>query len=185
MSRLWLIGAMWCVVLAAALGRPWIAAARTNPIVEQVTPSSGTIAGGLRVTVTGQGFLSNAVVYIGGVPAADVVVVSSTQITATTPRGTLGAANVTVVNSDGGSNTLNGAYYFTEPASQLTLSSISATNGPVRGGTLVTITGTGFSGSVVLFGGAPASSVTVQGPSSISARTPPGVLGPVTVTVRN
>lgn len=179
-----LVGIMFAV-FAVVAGMPGLAQAGTNPAVEQVTPGNGSKAGGTRVTITGQSFLPDAVVYIGGTPATDVVVVSSTRITATTPQGTVGPAGVMVMNGDGGAATLNGAYYFTEPTLDLTIGTMSATTGPVRGGTLVTITGTGFSGSSVLFGGAPASGVVTQGASMITARTPAGVSGPVTVTVRN
>ena len=164
---------------------PMTAMAGTNPVVESVSPTSGTISGGLRVTITGASFLPGAMVYVGGVPAQDIVVVDSTKITATTPRGTLGPAGVQVVNADGGAYTLPGSFYYVDATQPLTVTGISPSNGPIRGGTLVTITGTGFSGSTVTFGNAPATNVTVLGNSMITARVPAGLLGAVTLTVRN
>ena len=90
-----------------------------------------------------------------------------------------------VTNADGGAVTLSSGFFYTELSSVLSLTSISTATGPIRGGTLVNLIGTGFSGSTVLFGNTPAQSVSIQGPSSISLRTPPGLPGAVTVTVKN
>ena len=78
-----------------------------------------------------------------------MVVVSATQITATTPAHAAGAVTVTVtVNGQSGSLT-NGFTYNAPP----TVSSVSPNNGPVAGGTAVTITGTNFAaGATVTFG---------------------------------
>ncbi len=176
------------VAVAVALvlsGVPRSAHAGTNPTIGGVSPSSGSVLGGTQITITGSDFLPGAAVYIGGAAATGVVVASSTQITATTPRGITGSANVLIINSDGGARTLNSGFFYTEASSALSISGLSAASGPIRGGTPLIITGTGFSGTVVTFGGAPATGVQVLGPSSISLRTPPGVAGAVTVAVRN
>jgi hypothetical protein len=63
------------------------------------------------------------------------------------------------------------------------ITSITPDSGPDRGGTAVTIQGTGFTGATeVLFGGAKAAGVTVKNAKLIDAKTPPGT-GTVTVTV--
>ena len=49
--------------------------------------------------------------------ALDVNYVSSSEITAVTPPGTLGAADVVVINPDGGSITLAGGFTYTTPPS--------------------------------------------------------------------
>lgn len=159
--------------------------AAPNPVISGVSPSSGTVLGGTAVTITGSEFQPGATVFIGGMPAGSVVVDGSTRITAVTPRASVGSANVLVRNPDGGAVTMNGAYFFTAVADDLAVSGISVSSGPVRGGTSLNLTGAEFSGSTVLFGGAPATNVSVLGPSSISLRTPPGLPGPVTITVRN
>jgi len=63
--------------------------------------------------------------------------------------------------------------------------SVEPAAGSARGGALVTISGTGFAdGARVLFGGIPAPEVTQVSPGTvITATTPPGVAGPVDVTV--
>jgi hypothetical protein len=63
------------------------------------------------------------------------------------------------------------------------ISSVSPTSGPTAGGTVVTLTGTGFqAGDTVTFGSAVAAS-TVDSATQITATTPPGSFGAVDVTV--
>ena len=151
-----------------------------RPTVSSVSPSSGVAAGGTSVTITGTNFASGATVTFGSAAATNVVVVSSTTITATTPAGATGAVTVTVtVDAQSGSLT-NGFTYVVTP----TLSSVSPNSGPVAGGTAVTITGTNFaSGATVTFGGAAATNVAVVNSTMIAATTPAGNTGPVTVAV--
>ena len=85
----------------------------TAPTVGGVSPSSGTVAGGTAVTITGSNFVAGATVSFGGVPATNVSVVTSTSITATTPAHAAGAVTVTVTNTNGQSGSLAGAYAFT------------------------------------------------------------------------
>ena len=65
-----------------------------------------------------------------------------------------------------------------------TVTSVSPNNGPVAGGTAVTITGTNFAtGATVTFGSTAATSVVVVSSTTITAKTPAGSAGAVTVTV--
>lgn len=83
------------------------------PTITSINPSSGTTAGGTSVTVHGTGFLSGAVLTIGGQTCTNVAVVSSTELTCTTPAGSAGPADVTVTNPDTQSATLTGGYTYT------------------------------------------------------------------------
>ena len=71
------------------------------PVITSITPDSGTISGGASVTLNGENFQSGATVTFGRRDAADVVVVSSTEITAKVPPGEAGAVDVTIRNPDG------------------------------------------------------------------------------------
>jgi hypothetical protein len=88
------------------------------PTVSSVTPHTGPVAGGTAITITGSNFVSGAAVAIGqgmgaksgAIAATNVVVVSSTEITAVTGGGAnAGTWGVFVINPDGGStpNTYN------------------------------------------------------------------------------
>jgi hypothetical protein len=66
----------------------------------------------------------------------------------------------------------------------VTVTNVSPPNGPIAGGTAVTVTGTDFlSGSTVDFGGAAATSVVVVNTTTITCVTPAHAVGSVTVSV--
>jgi hypothetical protein len=74
------------------------------PGVSSVSPNNGPTTGGTGVTITGTNFAAGASVTLGGTAATNVVVVSSTSITATTPAHAAGAVTVVVtVNGQSGS----------------------------------------------------------------------------------
>ena len=153
------------------------------PTVTNVSPNSGTTAGGTAVTITGANFAVGATVTFGSAAATNVVVVSGTQITATTPAGSAGAAMVTVSIPVGKAGALAGGFTYIAPP---TVTSVSPSTGPVAGGTAVTITGTNFaSGATVTFGGTAATNVVVTNSTTITATTPAHAAGAVAVTVTN
>ena len=150
------------------------------PTVSSVSPNTGSTAGGTAVTITGTNFVSGTAVKFGSGSATNVVVVNATTITATTPAGSAGAVTVTVTVSGQSGSLTNGYTYVVTP----TVSSVSPNSGPVAGGTSVTITGTNFaSGATVMFGSAAATNVVVVNATTITATTPAGSAGVVTVTV--
>ena len=71
------------------------------PTVTSVSPNTGPTGGGTSVTITGTNFFSPLTVTFGGVAATNVVVVSSTSITATTPAHAAGAVDVVVALQGG------------------------------------------------------------------------------------
>jgi autotransporter-associated beta strand protein len=123
------------------------------PVVSSIAPTSGPMAGGTSVTIAGSDFVAGATVTIDGVAATGVTVVSGTTITATTPAGTQGPADVTVTNIDLLADTLAGSYiYLGAPP---TISGITPAAVPINYTTTdITIDGTGF---------VPGVQVTVQG----------------------
>jgi hypothetical protein len=80
------------------------------PTFASVAPTWGDAAGGEDVVITGTNFRAGATVTIGGVAATSVSVVSSTQITCTSPVTTAGAKNVVVTQ---GSRSATGAGAYT------------------------------------------------------------------------
>jgi hypothetical protein len=153
-----------------------------GPGVSNVSPSTGPVAGGTAVTITGTNFASGATVAFGSAAATNVVVVSSTSITATTPAGTAGAVTVTVTLNGQSGSLASGFTYIGLP----TVTSVSPNSGSTLGQTAVTITGTNFAaGATVTFGGAAATSVVVVNSTTITALTPVGNAGSVTVAVTN
>ncbi|HYS55387.1 MAG TPA: IPT/TIG domain-containing protein [Thermoanaerobaculia bacterium] len=157
--------------------------------VSGVSPSTGSTAGGTDITLTGSAFQTGATVTIGGVPATNVNVVSSTSITAKTPLGPASEQatqprDVVVTNPDGTTATLTRGFSYFVPA--LAITSINPTTGPVSGGTVVTIAGLGFTTAVnssVTFGGVAATNVTILDAVTMQATTPAHAVGTVDMVV--
>jgi len=84
-------------VTAIACGYDFSIALKCPPVtITGVIPISGPSSGNTNITITGTNFFSPTIVTIGGTPATNVIFVSDTQITATTPAGFPGPAEVTV-----------------------------------------------------------------------------------------
>jgi formylglycine-generating enzyme required for sulfatase activity len=110
-----------------------------------------------------------------------MMVVNATTVTALTPAGTLGNADV-VITGGKGTITVVGGYRYVVPAP--TVSSVSPASGSTLGGTAITITGANLTGaSSVTVGGVAAASVVVVSPTSITAVTPAGTAGAKTIAV--
>lgn len=166
-----------------------------QPGVASVTPSSGPAAGGGTVTITGTALLYATAVQFGGVQGGGgihsgggtlsphIVAIDATTVQAEVPPGT-GTVDIFVYGPSLYTNCACGgavaAYtYIPTPAT----SGIGPGNGPAEGGTVVTLTGTGFTGATaVSFGATPATSFTVNSDTSITATSPAGT-GTVSVTV--
>ena len=155
------------------------------PTVTSISPTGGAAAGGTVVTVTGTGFIGATAVKFGVTDATSVTVNSATQIHATSPAGS-GVVHVTVT-TPGGTSAASSADQFTyagPPPPIPTVTSINPTGGSTAGGTVVTITGTGFTGATaVKFGTVAATGVTVDSDTQIHATSPAASAGMVHVTV--
>jgi len=82
--------------------------------VTGISPSRGPVSGGTPVTITGENFVDTATVKIGGSDATDVTIVSSTEITARTPAGVEGTADVVVSNENQSSTLKDGFTYVSD-----------------------------------------------------------------------
>ncbi|WP_432159195.1 IPT/TIG domain-containing protein [Streptomyces sp. bgisy153] len=151
------------------------------PAISVVSPSQGPTTGGTPVTLIGSGLIGATAVRFGGTNAASYTVNSATQITAVTPAGSAGSVPVTVVSPTGTSNAVTFTYV---AAAVPVVGTVSPSDGPTSGGTSVTITGNGFTGTTaVRFGGTNAASYTVNSATQITAVTPAGAPGATAVTV--
>jgi len=113
-----------------------------EPTISELTPASGPAAGGASVIINGSNLLDTTAVTFGGVPASYFSVISSTQVTATSPAHTAGTVQVQVTTAYGFSaDTAADDFTYVDPP---TITGLSPDSGPVAGGVSVTITGTGF-----------------------------------------
>ena len=190
---LFLLCTVVIVIFAAGIGVP-ASAVPPPPTVTGLAPSQGPVSGGTTVTITGTSFTDATKVLFNGVAVTTPFTVNSdTSITATSPPSTtgslVGAVTVQVTTPSGTStNSLYDLYTYTaDPAPAVT--GLAPNQGPVSGGTTVTITGTSFTdATTVLFNGvANTTPFTVNSDTSITATSPPSTtgsfVGPVTVQV--
>lgn len=152
-------------------------------LVTRISPNSAPVGATTGTVVEGAGFEPGAQVRFGAAAAPSVIVESATRLIVDLPFvGTPGVVDVTVTNVLGGTATLRRAFTFTAAAP--TLTAVSPQSGPVTGGTLITLTGTGFVAPLtVTIGGVAATNVTVVSPTSATAVTPARAAGLVDVTV--
>ncbi len=149
--------------------------------ISSIVPTSGPIQGGNTVTVYGTNFFPTTQVFFNGQPGT-VTYISSHELSVIVPAlvftgmramdsSFTQAVDVTIDNPDGQSSTFENEYTYTQ--ADATIVSISPSEGPIAGGTSVTITGTNFTGATaVTFGGVDATSFSVTDSEHITAVTP-------------
>jgi hypothetical protein len=148
-----------------------IIGADVAPALTGFTPNAGLA--GTSVTISGMNLTGATAVSFGGVPAQSFTVNSATSITSTVGIGASGNVSVTTPY---GTVSLGGFTYQGPLISGIT---------PLLGatGTVVTISGSNFTGaSAVSFGGVAASAFTVTNDNTIMATVGSGASGDVRVT---
>jgi formylglycine-generating enzyme required for sulfatase activity len=81
--------------------------------VSSIAPNVGVAAGGFQITITGAYLALTTGVSIGGTACTGVMVVNDTTVTAMTPAGTLGNADVVITGNKGTITVVGGYRYVT------------------------------------------------------------------------
>jgi len=171
-SRPEIIGANSAAIFSSVLKN--IIGANISPTITSFTPGSGI--NGTIINIVGTNFTGTTSVKFGGTTASSFVVDSATHITAVVGTGAGGEVSVTTGN---GTATMAG-FIFNGP--------IITSFNPMVGvtGTIVTITGTNFTGATqVKFGVTIAASFIVNSSTTITATVGAGSSGSVSVTTAN
>lgn len=155
--------------------------------VTSIDPDFGPEGGGTIVEITGVCFTGATGVLFDGVAAIGFVVNSDTSIIATTPPGIPGFVDVTIQGAMacGGDEVVpDGFQYISDDAPVLL--SLTPDSGPQSGGTLVTITGSGFTGATgVTFDGIAGTSFTVIDDTTATVVSPAHAPGLVDVVMQH
>ena len=177
-ARSWMLPVLAGLVVSL-VGTP--AALAAAPTITSFSPTCGQV--GTQVIITGTAFQDApsavSAVAFNGTAATTFTVNSDTQITATVPTGAT-SGPIAVTDSEGtATSTTN---FVVATAAGPCISTFTPTSG--NPGTVVTITGGGFSGATaVTFGGVAATTFTVDSPTQITATVPASaVTGPIVVT---
>jgi hypothetical protein len=147
------------------------------PTISNIAPSKGPVAGGTPIVISGTGFVNgNALnISIGGVDCVNTLFVSNTQINCTTPANTVGQKIVSLVNGDN-QNAVNITPGFTYEAAEApapTLISVNPNQGPIAGGTLITLQGNNIQqGASINLNGVACANVMFVSSSQIRCTTP-------------
>lgn len=103
---------------AAVVARPKHKAP-TKPVVTKVSPATGLVTGGTKITLRGKNFKKVKSVVIGGSRATSVRVVNSKKITVIAPQNMPGKVAVTVSTTAGRSKTVRASKFtYKDPAPQ-------------------------------------------------------------------
>jgi hypothetical protein len=158
-----------------------------RPSVSKVLAKKGPAAGGTPVTITGTHFTGVTSVWFGTAKATSVAVTSETSITTVAPASASGLSIVRVTTADGGTSFFSNHSIFTYGAP--TVTGVSPSDGPIPGGTLVTVTGTGFvegeANTRFDFGRDLVDATDCASPTTCTVVSPPGTRGKTqTVAVR-
>tara|TARA_R110002096_G_scaffold44524_3_gene119706 strand:- start:11587 stop:13683 length:2097 start_codon:yes stop_codon:yes gene_type:complete len=148
--------------------------------VQFIDPSSGPFTGGTTVTIRGNGFTEESVVFIGGrmVEPIEQEFIDSRRFVVRTPPGEPGLADVEVRKS-GETATLSETFSYEAIV-------VDPPVGSVTGGTRVRIEGFGTDfgvGTSVRFDGLEVTGLDVVGDNVLTAITPPGISGGADVEV--
>jgi hypothetical protein len=148
--------------------------------ISGLSQGSGPAIGGTPVTISGTGFTAATQVKFGAVPASSFTVVSDSQIDAVSPAQAANVRHVQVVSPGGNSPFVNvDLYTYTS-----SIDAISPSGGPTTGGTVVVISGSGFTNATrVRFGSLPATSFNIVSDNEIDALAPPRAAGVYDIVV--
>jgi CubicO group peptidase (beta-lactamase class C family) len=159
------------------------------PTITAVTPNSGSAAGGSTVQLTGTNLQWLDGVRFGPDTWSYAITnVTSTSATVVVPPRTPGLVNVFARTPGGLSSPGTGTLFaYVNAGPPPTVTGLAPTKGPASGGTVVTITGSGFTGATgIRFGPDTwATTYTVLSDSEISVTSPARTASLVNVFVRN
>ena len=141
-----------------------------TPVITTVSPASGPIEGGTRVTIFGEAFEYPVQVFFGAAEA-QVVNVTFDQIIAVSPTGrdasptgevpTTGVVPIKVINIQSNTQTTNSNPGF-RYAPSMAITAVAPTTGSSIGGTRITIDGIGFDDPVAVTIGSGDAAVALQ-----------------------
>ena len=112
-----------------------------NPVINSLSPDQGPTSGLTTITISGQGFEGASAVLFGESPGLHLEPLDDATLKVDAPPRPPGIVAVTVRVPGKADVILEAAYRY---VAQVSVSAVSPQAGPAQGGTLLTVTGTGF-----------------------------------------
>ena len=144
------------------------------PTVTALSPTTGPTAGGTTVQVTGTDLIGTYKVFLGNTPVTDFTVVDDTHLTLTTPPRPAGVTNLRVWTPSAPSPAAPGNRFEYKAPPAPAITDITPDRGTMAGGKVITVTGTGFTGTtaVKLAKTGPSATFTVESDTTLQVTTP-------------
>jgi hypothetical protein len=153
----------------------------SGPLITNVSPSVGPVAGGTLVSITGANLTDVTGVKFGDQFAESFFAYSDDYIEANSPPGIAGTVHITVITANGETPvSATDAFTYMAPP---TATSISPNAGPPTGSTFVTITGTNLDDAISVQFGEEFGFIDTNTSTEITVFSPEGDLGTVDVIV--
>jgi hypothetical protein len=159
-----------------------------NPIIELITPGSGSINGGQTITILGKNFLSGTdeqgVVTIGGntVTATAITQYTNNKITFTVPEASSTGPVPVIVTVDAVASNIKSYTYINNPS----ITSITPSSGSITGGQSIIIIGKNLLNASVTIGANSVTNLHIVSSTKITCTVPASstlTAGTVTLTV--
>jgi len=151
------------------------------PTVSSISVNQGSANGGTSLTIYGTNLWNINSVTIGGAQAQITSLPSTSQVTVTTPAGTVGAQDI-VVSTPGPSVTAAQKFTYLVPPA---ITSLSVTSSPVLGGGTTVVTGTNLASLTASTIGGVAATRTSNTSTSVTLTIPAGTAGAKDVVLTN
>ncbi len=157
--------------------------------IHTISPAFGAVDTLTFAVVTGSGFDPATTLAFDGTDAA-VTYHDAATLSVIVPTGdAVGGVEVVAVNGGGSTDTVEEGFFYTDGIGdnrEVALTSVTPARGPAAGGSRVVLRGLGFAPDArVRFDRTWSDSVTWVNTTTLSARTPTGAAGPVSVQVVN
>ena len=167
--------------VSAVSAAPSVAAVTgTAPTAVSLSVVAGPTRGGTTVELSGTGVGATTTAWFGSTVVTRITKVSSTRVRVVTPAHPAGVVSVRVTTPAGTSPISSRASFAFDAVP--TVSTLSSRTATTRGGSTVTLTGTGlYRTSVVLFGATPATGLTRLSATQVRVTVPAHAAGPVDV----
>lgn len=138
----------------------------------EVIPQKGVIEGGDSITLYGNGFVRESRVFFGEQETGPPIFLEHSLLSVISPAADVGVVDVRVENPDGTTVVLENSFRYYAPFG---IESVYPIDGPLKGGTALTVEGFGFPDNVkILIGGKEAIKAEKASENSLIAITPEG-----------
>lgn len=118
----------------------WSNAPTTPAYISSITPNSGSTAGGTDVIIRGDGFYGSPTVFLDGIGATEVMVISNSEIHATSSPQVGGSDSGVIVQLENAQNSLGSVQWtYVAPSAILDITDVTPQQGQIGANVTITV----------------------------------------------